>query len=105
MKRNKRRHKAGFGYIGSGNNTSVFNRKPRKVFSEIKDKLNFESKKTFQVNFNDKKLSVLERKTIKSKIKKHEKQKATIAFLFTLLLLISLFFVLKYIIKLSTHNF
>ncbi len=99
MTKNKRRHNIGFGYIGSGNNTSVFNRKPRKVFSETKDKLNFESHKKFQVHFNNKKLSDFERKAIKLKIKKNKKKKFITAFIVTFILLIVFFFMIKSIIK------
>jgi hypothetical protein len=89
----KRRHKTGFGYIGSGNNQDVFNRRPRKVFSEIKDKLNFESQKKFQLNFNDIKISEAQRKAIKDKIKNNEKTKLLLSIIITIFLLLIMIFV------------
>ena len=88
--RNKRRHSTGFGYIGSGNKTSVFNRKPRKVFSEIKDRLNFESHKKFQIKFNNEKIPDVERYIIKKKIKSEDKIKIIKVTLLTLLILVIL---------------
>lgn len=98
MTRNKRRHSTGFGYIGSGNKTNVFNRKPRKVFSEIKDSLNFESHKKFQVEFNNKKLSDIERYAIKKKIKSEEKIKTIKVISLTLLILVILIVLFREII-------
>ena len=87
--RTKRRHSTGFGYIGFGNNSSVFNRKPRKVFSETKDKLNLESHKRHQLNYLDKKLSLSEKNAIKNRIRKAEKERVTIVVLITVLIIIS----------------
>jgi len=74
-RRNKRRHKVGFGYVAPGNTHAVFSRKPRVVFSEIKHKLNLQSQKEFHKNFNDKELSNPERDRIKNKVREYEKQR------------------------------
>lgn len=95
----KRRHKTGFGYIGAGNNQDVFNRKPRKAFSEIKDKLNFESQKKFQLYFNDNKINEAQRKAIKDKIKNNEKAKSLLAVIITIILLLIMIFVAIQMIK------
>ncbi|WP_290700048.1 hypothetical protein [Lacinutrix sp.] len=57
MTRNKRRHKTGFGYIGAGNDASVFNRKPKQVFSKLKNELNSKSDSEFKLKFTDVALS------------------------------------------------
>lgn len=94
-RRNKRRHKIGFGYVGSGNTHDVFFRKPRAVFSEIKYKLNLQSQKTFHKGFNDKELTNIERNKIKNRIREAEKQrmrKIIFVFIFSFLIIIYLVF-------------
>ncbi len=87
MARNKRRHNIGFGYIGFGNNHSVFNQKTNKAFSTLKDKLNEETHFHFKLNFSHKKLTKAERERIKNSIRKNEKRKSIQAFVITLLVL------------------
>lgn len=99
MSRTKRRHNAGFGYIGSGNNHSVFNRKPRKAFSEIKEKLDFESEKKYHLTFKDEKLSLDQKQIIKNKIRNSEKKKSFIATILSLIGLIVIIFLAKYMIE------
>ncbi|WP_397362366.1 hypothetical protein [Olleya sp. R77988] len=88
MKRNKRRHNTGFGYIGSSNNPSIFNQKPKDAFSKIKNQLNTESQKQFKTDYKTKTLSALEKQEIKNKIRKHAKQKNSLVIISTLVLLI-----------------
>ena len=76
MARNKRRHSVGFGYIGFGNNQSVFNQNSKKAFSELKEKLNSETHFHYQLVFLHKKLSKAEKEIIKNKIRKDEKRRA-----------------------------
>ena len=87
MARNKRRHSVGFGYIGFGNNHSVFNQKTNKAFSTLKEKLNEETHFHFKLNFSHKKLTKEEREIIKNKIRKNEKRKSIQALVLTLLVL------------------
>jgi hypothetical protein len=75
LKRNKRRHSTGFGYIGFGNNQSVFNQHSKKAFSTLKEKLDNETHYHFQINFTHEKLTKAEKEIIKNKIRKDEKIK------------------------------
>ena len=93
MSRTKRRHKIGFGYIGSGNNHNVFSRKPRLAFSEIKDKLNTKSYDKYQLEFNDRRISQKDRINIKNNIKSETRNRTLKAILITLLLLIALVYI------------
>jgi len=98
-RRNKRRHKIGFGYVGSGNTHDVFFRKPKVAFSEIKHKLNLQSQKKFHKDFNDKELTNIERNRIKDRVREAEKQRMTkIIFIFIITFLIIIVLV-KYIIS------
>ena len=98
-RRNKRRHKIGFGYIGSGNTHDVFFRKPKVVFSEIKDKLNLQSQEKFHKDFNDKKLTNIEGNRIKDRIRETEKQRMKkIVFIFIITFLI-IFILVRYLIS------
>lgn len=96
MNKAKRRHNTGFGYIGFGNNQSVFNRKPRKVFSETKNKLNFESQKKHQLKFSDKKLSLIEKNSIKNKIRKDQKERFIKALIITILIIFVLLLLFQF---------
>jgi hypothetical protein len=98
-RRNKRRHKVGFGYVAHGNTHAIFSRKPRVVFSEIKHKLNLQSQKEFHKNFNDKELSNSERSRIKNRVREYEKQrmiKIVIVFIAASLII---YLLLKYLIQ------
>ncbi|WP_028282939.1 hypothetical protein [Olleya marilimosa] len=88
MKRTKRRHNTGFGYIGSGNQASVFNQNPKAVFSNIKNQLNTVSHKQFKTNFSASLLSKAEKQQIKNKIRKQAKQKNIIVAFLTAFFLI-----------------
>ena len=92
MKRNVRRHKTGFGYIGSGNSLNVFNRKPHRPFSELKYKLNSESLKLLQTEFDSEELTDAQRAQIKENVRKSTKDKsikiAIVTFIFILLFII-----------------
>lgn len=85
MGRVKRRHSTGFGYIGFGNNYSVFNQKTNKAFSHLKDKLNEETHFHYKLHFSHKKLTQAEREAIKNKIRKAEKRKSVKAIIITIL--------------------
>ncbi|UKM63714.1 hypothetical protein GSB9_00259 [Flavobacteriaceae bacterium GSB9] len=105
MSRNKRRHSTGFGYIGFGNNQSVFNQSANKSFSALKEKLNEETHYHHQLNFLHKKLSKEEKETIKNNIRKAEKmrtQKTIIAFL---LITIPVGFFIRFLIIKLASNF
>lgn len=86
MKRTRRRHSTGFGYIGFGNVQSVFNQGTRKAFTEIKDKLNEETHLRHQVHFNHHKLTFEEKQAIKNRIRLEEKRRTIKASIFTLII-------------------
>ncbi|WP_272022633.1 hypothetical protein [Olleya namhaensis] len=88
MNLSSRRHNTGFGYIGSGNHASVFNRKPKAVFSHLKTQLNTESQKQFKTDFKTTSLSDLEKQKIKNKIRKQAKQNTKIVVVLTVFFLI-----------------
>ncbi len=94
MKRQSRRHNTGFGYIGFGNNHSVFNQSSNKAFSVLKDKLNKETHFHFQLNFSHEKLTTQERELIKTKVRKGEKQRLIkTIILFTITAIVITFFI------------
>ncbi|MFY0712731.1 hypothetical protein J1D01_03570 [Seonamhaeicola sp. NFXS20] len=96
MARNKRRHNTGFGYIGFGNNQSLFNQKSTQAFSSLKEKLDNETHYHFKLNFTHKKLTKQEKDLIKNKIRRDEKiktRKTIIVFCFFLLLFWRLSFI------------
>jgi hypothetical protein len=70
LERPRRRHSTGFGYIGFGNNQSVFNRKSKLPFSEIKERLHKETRLHYEIDFLHHQLTEDERKFIKSKIRR-----------------------------------
>lgn len=70
LERPRRRHSTGFGYIGFGNNQSVFNRKSKLPFSEIKEHLHKETRLHYEIDFLHHQLTDDERKFIKSKIRR-----------------------------------
>lgn len=88
MNRNKRRHKTGFSYIGAGNNTSVFNRKPNKVFSKIKYQLNRTSLKNYKLDYLNKKLTDSERANIKKEIRAQHRSKNILTLIISIAILI-----------------
>lgn len=74
MGRSQRRHSTGFGYIGFGNNQSVFNRRSKMPFSEIKEKLHSETHLHYKLDFLHCELTETDRTFIKNKIKKQERK-------------------------------
>ncbi|MFH4968126.1 hypothetical protein V8G61_07965 [Gaetbulibacter sp. M240] len=73
MERNRRRHLTGFGYIGFGNNQTVFNQNSKKAFSELKHSLNQTSHKHYQCHFSHQALSKEAKDHIKNTIRKEER--------------------------------
>lgn len=92
MSRTKRRHKTGFSYIGAGNSTSIFNRKPKKVFSKLKNELNSKSVSEYKLQFNNKLLSEEEREKIKNDIRSKNRQKNILTLILSILLLIPIIY-------------
>ena len=86
MTRQRRRHSTGFGYIGFGNNQSIFNQHSKKAFSELKDKLNEETHLHHQILFSHKKLTKPEREAIKNRIRNAERRKSIKIMLVTFIL-------------------
>lgn len=76
MGRSQRRHITGFGYIGFGNNQSVFNRRSKTPFSEIKEKLHSETHLHYKLDFLHCELTETDRAFIKNKIKQQERKVA-----------------------------
>ena len=99
MKYSKRRHNTGFGYIGFGNNTSVFNRKPKQIYSNLKNNLNQTSVKQFNVDFKSKTLTETDKLAIKKKVKQNSKGKIILSAIITLVVLILLVITAIYTIK------
>ncbi|SFD25887.1 hypothetical protein [Algibacter pectinivorans] len=104
MARQRRRHSTGFGYIGFGNNQSVFNQNTTKAFSSLKEKLDNETFLHHNVHFLHKKLTKAEKEAIKARIRKQEKirTKKTIA-LFIILAIPIFFFVKFFFDKLASN--
>jgi len=101
LKRQSRRHSTGFGYIGFGNNHSVFNQSTNKAFSALKDKLNEETHFHFQLNFSNEKLTKEKRELIKNKVRKGERKrliKTSIVFIVAAI-------IIGVFIKLAIENF
>lgn len=105
MERNKRRHSTGFGYIGFGNNQSVFNQSTRKAFSSLKEKLNEESHFHHQVDFLHKTLSKKEKQAIKTKIKNRENKRTRKTIILFVILAVPVFFFFKFFIDKLASNF
>ncbi|WP_188655095.1 hypothetical protein [Yeosuana aromativorans] len=100
MTRQRRRHSTGFGYIGFGNNQSIFNQHSKKAFSELKDKLNEETHIHHQIHFSHKRLTKTEKEGIKNRIRKAEKRKSVKIMVVTIgLSLLLSFLCYKYIIS------
>ncbi|WP_406683396.1 hypothetical protein N1F78_12005 [Seonamhaeicola sp. MEBiC1930] len=99
MTRNKRRHNTGFGYIGFGNNQSIFNQSSKKAFSTLKEKLNKETHSNFKLDFTHKALSKTEKEIIKNKIRKDEgsrfKKTVIISSIITILVLLFISFIIN----------
>ena len=70
LERPRRRHSTGFGYIGFGNNQSVFNRKSKLPFSEIKERLHKETQLHYKIDFLHSQLTDDDRKFIKHKLRR-----------------------------------
>ena len=99
MSRPKRRHKTGFSYIGAGNNKSVFNRKPNKVFSKAKDQLNSSSLKDYKLEFTNCKLTEAEREHIKNNIRSKSRRKNRLTLLLSILIVIPIIVVIIALIE------
>jgi len=104
MKRAKRRHNTSFSYTGAGNKASVFNRKPRKVFSETKNKLNNKNINNFKLELNNNQLSEANRKEIKNKIRSENKKKNKIVIITSVLFLIPILWIIKNILNGALSN-
>lgn len=106
MTRNRRRHKTGFGYIGAGNSTSVFNRKANKAFSKTKEQLNNSSIKKHKLKFTNRKLSDIEKEKIKNDIRKKSKRKNRLTLLLSIIILIPIVLAIIMLVEgvLSKYN-
>ncbi len=102
--RNKRRHSTGFGYIGFGNNQSLFNKHSNKPFSVLKENLNHETRLHFQLDFTHRDLSKLEKDTIKTKIRRDEKIRTRKTIVLFILIFIFILFILKLLIDAFMSN-
>ncbi len=104
MPRNKRRHSTGFGYIGFGNNQSIFNQRSKRAFSVLKEKLDDETHLHYQLNFTHKSLTKAEKEAIKNKIRKDENnrfRKIMVVFVFVLIIIL---FIIKFLIDKLMSN-
>ena len=91
----KRRMPASSGYIGAGNKTSVFNRKPKVAFEKIRSHLDQEFDKVNYRALEKQRLSQKERDEIKSRIRKQiraDKKKEIVYAVFAVLLSLVLLF-------------
>ncbi len=70
VERPRRRHSNGFGYIGFGNNQSVFNQKSKLPFFEIKERLHKETQLHYKIDFLHSQLTEDDRKFIKHKLRR-----------------------------------
>lgn len=104
LPRNKRRHSTGFGYIGFGNNQSVFNQSANKAFSNLKDKLNRETHAIHKVDFLHKKLSKADKEAIKTKIRTQKKLKTKKTITAFVIMAIPVFLFIKYLIDKLAAN-
>jgi hypothetical protein len=94
LKRTRRRISNNFGYIGFGNNQSVFNQQSIKPFSILKEQLNNETHYHHQVDFLHKKLTKSEKDFIKNKIRlDYKKQTRKTIFLFIIIFSLILIFI------------
>lgn len=104
MGNSQRRHSTGFGYIGFGNNQSVFNRKSKLPFSEIKEKLHRETLLHYKIDFLHKELTDADRQFIKNKIKQQEQTVFVKTSILSSLVIILLAWVIYYLIsKIMAH--
>lgn len=103
LERPRRRHSTGFGYIGFGNNQSVFNRKSKLPFSEIKERLNKETRLHYKIDFLHHKLTDDERKFIKHKIRKQRikvrQQTIVVSIIFAFILAWIIFYLITQIMS------
>lgn len=99
MKRTKRRHKTGFGYIGFGNQQTMFNRKATPPFSKLKSQLHSESRKAYNQYFNASKLSEIQKQQIKQRVKSSNRIKSVIVLVVSVILLIFIILFVKYAIE------
>ncbi|MEP3838473.1 MAG: hypothetical protein ABJM36_12535 [Algibacter sp.] len=104
MARQQRRHSTGFGYIGFGNNQSVFNQTTTKAFSSLKEKLDSETFYHHKVNFLHKKLSKAEKEAIKENIRKQEKIRTQKTIVLFVILAIPIFFFIKFFFNKLASN-
>lgn len=104
MSRNKRRHSTGFGYIGFGNNQSIFNQHSKRAFSSLKETLEQNSQTHFQLNFTHKDLTKAEKEIIKNKIRKQEKLQMRKTIILSIIILIVVVFLIKLLIDTFMSN-
>ena len=106
MRQNRRpRMSLGFGYIGSGNKTSVFTRRPKLPFEKIKEiygeeleKLNLKKNKQ---NLSFKKLTIKEKLEIRERVKgqlKKQQRKEGIMGIIVFLIAIGIFILARLLI-------
>ena len=104
MKRQKRRHSTGFGYIGFGNMQSVFNRHSKQPFSEVKEKLDYEAHLHYKVDFLHKTLSYEEKEAIKNNIRSANTKRTKKALIITFIITIPItYFVIDLVNSIMSH--
>ena len=89
---------ASSGYIGAGNKTSVFNRKPKVAFEKIRSHLDQEFDKIKYNKRGRQKLSEKQREQIKSRIRKQfraQRQKEVFYAIIAILLGVALLFLAR----------
>lgn len=103
LERPRRRHSTGFGYIGFGNDQSVFNRKSKLPFSEIKEKLHKETQLHYKINFLHSNLTDEDRRFIKRKIKRQRlrvrKQTITVSIVLVFIMAWIIFYLITQIMS------
>lgn len=104
MKRISRRIANNFGYIGFGNNQTVFNQKSAIPFSVLKDKLHSTSHDHHQLDFLHHTLTKAEKETIKQKIRKQTKQQNQKVFVVFIVLFSGVLYFIKNLIDTLMYN-
>ena len=94
-----RRHSTGFGYIGFGNNQTTFNQKSKGAFSSYKEKLDLEAHLHYKMDFLHKDLSKTDKRIIKDKIRKEERQLFIKTSIISSIVFIGLAFLAYYLIN------
>ena len=99
MSRRSRRHSTGFGYIVFGNSQATFNQKSSTPFSKYKEKLDLEARLHYELHFLHKDLTIEDKKKIKNKIRKQERQLFIRTTVLSLIVFITIVFFAYYLIK------